>query len=209
MGKNNFQSWLILQNPKKNCTVPKKTVLYLYIIYEQKHTDDATFGLVAGKGLLKNTLGVRAAHYRAHLSSSELTHISALTHLSSCSFSFELLLIWAPAHLRIHDEVGSWVMTAPECHSLKKKRRWHCQSKGGSITCWRFLIKGKGAETPKCTEMSSPQLKWTSPCTDRGCFATHDHISLFWLGSLLHRDHYGRVMRQKDWDWNSEIHRTN
>ena len=156
-------------------------------IYEQKHTDDATFGLVAGKGLLKNTLGVRASHYRAHL--------------SSCSS--ELLLIWAPAHLRIHDEVGSWVMTAPECHSLKKKRQWHCQSKGGSIKRWRFLILMERDGNP---QMYRDEL--TSPCTDRGCFATHDHISLFWLGSLLHRDHYGRVMRQKDWDWDSEIHRT-
>ena len=115
-------------------------------IYEQKHTDDATFGLVAGKGLLKNTLGVRASHYRAHLSScsSELTHNSAHSHLSF--YSFELLLIWGSMMRWARDSSRMPEFEKEETVTLPKQR-WINQT---------LTVSDK---TPKCTEMSSPQLK--------------------------------------------------
>ena len=147
---------------------------------------------------LSESVPLTTEHISAHLSSrtSQLLLIWALAHSHLSFYSFELLLIWGSMMRWAHDSSRMPKFEKEETVTLPKQR-WINQT---------LTVSDK---TPKCTEMSSPQLKWTSPCTDRGCFATHDHISLFWLGSLLHRDHYGRVMRQKDWDWNSEIHRTN
>ena len=84
-------------------------------------------------------------------------HISAHVHLSSPTT--QLILIWAFTHLSSCSFGDPWwgeLVTAPECQSLKKKRQWHCQSKGGSIKRWRFLIKPPNVQ--RWAHLSSNEL---------------------------------------------------